>query len=193
MRRTIGWAVVTFFLALPVAGLAQQQGQSVADAARKAREQKKNEPKTAKVFTNDNIPTSGAVSTVGGQPVAPGGAAGATAAGIETPAGPAVKAEQGEKKDEAYWRKKFSEARTKLAQDQKELDILQRELNNLLMQYYPDPNKGLAQQLSRGDNDARQKIADKQKEVEQDKQALSDLEDELRRSGGPPGWSSEQP
>ena len=39
---------------------------SLADAARKSREQKKSE-KPAKVFTNDNIPTSGGISTASAQ------------------------------------------------------------------------------------------------------------------------------
>jgi hypothetical protein len=41
------------------------QQDSLAEAARKAREQKKDAPKTAKVFTNDNLPTQGGISTVG--------------------------------------------------------------------------------------------------------------------------------
>ncbi|HTX16778.1 MAG TPA: hypothetical protein VMD77_15865, partial [Candidatus Baltobacteraceae bacterium] len=43
-----------------------QQQDSLAAAARRAREQKKDEPKAAKVWDNDNIPSSpGTVSVVG--------------------------------------------------------------------------------------------------------------------------------
>ena len=41
------------------------QQDSLAEAARKAREQKKDAPKTSKVFTNDNLPAQGGISTVG--------------------------------------------------------------------------------------------------------------------------------
>src|SRR5580698_9723163 len=40
----------------------------LAAAARKAREQKKDQPKPARVFDNDNIPTQGGVSSVGSAP-----------------------------------------------------------------------------------------------------------------------------
>lgn len=43
---------------------AQPQTESLADAARKAREQKKGS-KPAKVFTNDDLPKAGGISTVG--------------------------------------------------------------------------------------------------------------------------------
>jgi len=49
--------------------LAQQE--SVADAARRARERKKEAPRNVKTFTNDNLPTAGGISTVGGTAGAP--------------------------------------------------------------------------------------------------------------------------
>ena len=54
-------------------------------------------------------------------------------------------------KDEAYWRKQFAEANRKLADDSKELDILQREYNLNQTQYYSDPNAALKQEYSRQD------------------------------------------
>src|SRR5271163_518890 len=42
-----------------------QPAPSLADAARKAREAKKTEPKNTKVFTNDNIPDTGNINVVG--------------------------------------------------------------------------------------------------------------------------------
>ncbi|MBI3668507.1 MAG: hypothetical protein HY237_01805 [Acidobacteria bacterium] len=163
----------------------------MAEAARKAREQKKALPKPAKVFTNDNLPSvSGAVNVVGSAPpaAAPEAVGDKPAATEEQVA----KEKEKETKGEAAWRKRFAEARGRLRTGEKELDIMQRELNLQQQQYYSDPNKALRQQYSRSDiNNLTKAIADKKQEVAQLKQALSDLEDELRRAGGDPGWARE--
>jgi len=46
------------------------------------------------------------------------------------------------------------------------------------------------QQYNRSDiNDHKAKIDAKQKEIDGLKQQLSDMEDELRKAGGDPGWA----
>jgi|SRR5690348_7443074 hypothetical protein len=207
MRNRTWLIAIAAALALPVASLAQQaqssqgaqqsaqppktqtqsqtpQKESLAEAARKAREKDKTAPKAAVVFTNDNIPTSGrGVSVVGAQP-APSKDTGKESTAAES------KAAAGQNNDEAMWRKKFADVRQKVAQDEQELSIMQRELSELNLQYYPDPQKALKQSVDRSDiikkTDA---IAAKQKELDADKQALSDLEDQLRAAGGDPGWA----
>jgi SMC interacting uncharacterized protein involved in chromosome segregation len=78
----------------------------------------------------------------------------------------------------------------KLSTAEKELDVLQRELNKDQVQYYADPQKALTQQYDRSDiNEKTSKIDAKKKEIENLKQQISDLEDELRKSGGDPGWA----
>src|SRR5271163_307701 len=150
-------------------------------AARKAREQKKDQAgaKPARVFNNDNIPTTGGVSAVG-QNTAAGagdGSAGAPAA-ASSAAG------------EAEWRSRFAKLRKKLEQDQAELDIMQRELGVLDVQYYNDPVKSMQQGYSRSDiNEKTEKIEAKKKTIEADQQAIADAEDELQKAGGDSGWA----
>ena len=159
--------------------------QSLGDVARQVRKESKNEPKSAKTFTNDDVEAikAGGISTVGAKPSAPPAQNAATPAKPTTPAEPA--------KGEEYWKKRFSEARQKLALAEKELDIMQRELNLNQMQYYSDPNKSLQQQNNREEiNEKTKKIDDKKAEVAQLKQALVDLTDELRQAGGQPGWAN---
>jgi hypothetical protein len=157
---------------------------SLAEAARKARERHKEEQKTPRVFTNDNIPTSGGISSVGAPP-APAGSA--TPEGTET----GTQAASGSSgSGEKFWRDKFADLRHKLEQDQENLALSQRELGTLNTQFYTDPNKQLQQQLTRGDIDKKTAEIDKAKaQVAADQQALSDAEDDLRKSGGDPGWA----
>ena len=194
MRKAILGALGIVLLAYPLCYGAPQQ-ESVAEAARKAREQKKTQPKHAKVLTNDDLSAMGGVSVIGTPAAPPQKEAAATkaespekkAAAAGKKAGPAE-----EEKGEAYWRKRFADARTKLRDAEKELDILQRELNLKQTQYYSDPTKALQEQYDRREIDTyRQKIADKQKEVDQLRQAYSDLEDELRHASGNPAWGRE--
>jgi len=159
-------------------------------AARKAREQKKDQAgaKPARVFNNDNIPTQGGVSAVGENAAAPDAAAGdAAAAGNgSAPASSGTSAAAGEK----AWRERFARLRKKMEQDQTDLDLLQRELGVLDVQYYNDPVKGMQQGYSRSDiNEKTDKIEAKKKVIEADQQAISDAEEELHRAGGDPGWA----
>lgn len=158
------------------------------EAARKAREAQKNAPKASAVFTNDNIPTTpGAVSVVGSTAEAADRSSASSEKNLA-----AGQPGSSAKNDEATWRKKFADARQKLAQDQTELSVLQRESDQLQLQYYPDPTKALMQSVDRSDIIKKQKaIDDKKKEIDADQQAISALESELRKAGGDPGWARE--
>jgi hypothetical protein len=162
------------------AGSTQQE--SLADAARRAREQKKDTPKQAKVVTNDNIPKEGGISAVGEEPPA--------AENAENAPADTAKPDKAATSDEKKWRDRFEKLRHKLEQDQADLDVMQRELGVLDLQYYNDPVKAMQQGLTRGDiNEKTAKITAKQKEIDADKQAISDAEDDLRQAGGDPGWA----
>jgi chromosome segregation ATPase len=170
----------------------QQTGDAVADAARKARDDKKTAPKTKKVYTEDDIsrkhndtPSQSASST--NQP-SDANAANAPASGDN--ASGAAPADD-KKNDEATWRRRFKEMHTKIADAEKELDILQRETEKALIQYSTDPQKALFEQNSRKEvNENRAKIEAKKQEIDQLKKSLSDMEDELRKAGGDPGWAN---
>jgi chromosome segregation ATPase len=174
------------------AGLATQAQQSpdpqssdpVADAARKARAEKQAAAKPKKVYTDDdfaskkNVPATPSANTGGDQASATDATAATDAAALNDP------------KSEAYWRKRFRTVREKLDNSEKELDVLQRELNKDQVQYYSDPQKALMQQYDRKDiNDKTAKVDAKKKEIEDLKKQLSDMEDELRKAGGDPGWA----
>jgi hypothetical protein len=202
MRRALWLAAVAAITLFPASGLCQQDQQtsvppaqpaakqedSLAAAARRSREQKKEASKPARVFDNDNIPTHGGISSVGNAttpdagnpPAVTEAVTSATAAGGAKTAGG----------DEKSWRKRFADLRRKLEADQQELEILQRELGVLDVQNYSDPMKGMQQSLTRSEiNEKTAKIEAKKKQIAADQQAISDAEDELRKSGGNSGWA----
>ena len=192
MRRDSLLRMATLLALAGFAGFATQAQQSpdpqssdpVADAARKARAEKQAAAKPKKVYTDDdfaskkNVPATPAASAAGDQASATDATAATDAAALNDP------------KSEAYWRKRFRTVRDKLDNAEKELDVLQRELNKDQVQYYSDPQKALMQQYDRKDiNDKTAKVDAKKKEIEDLKKQLSDMEDELRKAGGDPGWA----
>ena len=75
---------VNSVFARPPQSLQYQDDQNVVDAARRAREQKKEQPKTAKVWDNDSIPKKpGEVSVIGQTPAAAEGDDSAAGAGAK--------------------------------------------------------------------------------------------------------------
>jgi len=200
LRRVLGLA----FLAVLVCVHARAQqdnaqqsnsGDPVADAARKARAQKKDTPKPKKVITDDDLVTKKSdISVVGTAPPQTDQAAQAnpsTAKPGEVKS--AEKDKDKEKEDpnsETAWRRRFAALRTRIATAEQELDILQREENKAEIQYYPDPNKAMKEQYSREEiNKKAAKIEAKKKEVADLHQQWTDLEDQLQKSGGDPGWA----
>ena len=97
-----------------------------------------------------------------------------------------------DEKAEPYWRKKFAALDYQIRTAQAELDILQREHNLGLVQYYPNPATAMKESVTRKEiNEHRKAIADKKKELAELKKQRDDLEDALRHAGGPAGWARE--
>jgi len=195
-RNGAAWAgsalMALAFAAIPAAARAQQQsdpqqstGDAVADAARKAREKRKDATKPAKVYTDEDVRHSVPSDTsTDAKPADESTGKNPDAQGKD------AKGKPGES-EESKWRKQFQDAHTDLARMEKELDILQREGNKAQLQYYSDPQKAMKEQYTRQEiNENDTKIAAKKKEIEQQKQKISDMEDALRKAGGDPGWAN---
>jgi len=194
----LGLCVAAFANYAKDQGSPQQTGDPVADAARRAREekQKKDAQKAKKVYTDDDI-----------KPAAPdkpeiqnASAAGATTGGTDSHAAGGAEAADAQKpgnadqkedpNSEKAWRKRFAAQHEKIAKAEKELDILQRELQKSSVQYYADPTKAMNEQNNRKEiSDKTAKIDAKKQELVQLRQQLDDMEAELRKAGGDPGWA----
>ena len=187
-----GWASV----AAAQGTTSQSQEPSLGDAARKARTEKQSQQPAKQVWTDENLPKNprevpAAAAT--GEGTAEG-ATGEKAA--DKSAGAAGDDAKKSAELEAKWREKFGIAHKKLDDDQKDLDLMQREYNMKRQQYYSDPNTAMREQYNnyaggRGPEleDLQKKMDAKKADIEKDRQAISDLEDQLRKEGLPPGWS----
>ena len=151
--------------------------QTVADAARKERERQRRLHSTV-VIVNGATTTAAASSSTTTTAAKPPAAV--------TPAGPV----DNKGRDEKYWRKQFGDARATLkkAQDNAALlDLKIKDLNTQLLRQSDIYNREY--RLGPEIADTQKQLDDAQKQAEDAKKRISDLEDDLRKSGGPAGWA----
>jgi len=187
--RTVLVAMLSFAL-LPAARPQSQESDSVAEAARRAREQKKAKAnKPAKVITDDTfeVKKEDVQSATAEVPKLPGTNAptsGANAA--PAPSGNAANA-SGAAKDERL-KKELADLQERLKTALTDLDLLRRENRLDSDTFYSKPDYGSDAAGKQKLEDEKQRIADKQQEVENMKAKIADLEKSLGSSS-----SSSQP
>ncbi len=193
MRKATG--ILTLILLAAGVAWAQNVPPDLAEAARKARADRAKMAGKVPMFTNDNLPRAGGLSIAG--PIAVAGAKpGGEGATAEGEGGASAEQTDKEKKcDEPCWRGKFAEKRKQIKDAEAEVDVLQREYNLARTQYYQDPNAAMREQYSNNTSGGRQlqdllnRINNKKADIDRMKQELGALEDDLRKSGGQPGWA----
>ncbi len=166
-------------------------GQSLAELARQQRARKAQQGKAVKVLTNDQLsrPSSSRPATRAAEAQKPEGEEQMDAADT-TEAGTAESAREERARLEKEYRAKFEQLREELSFEERKLDVMQRELNLMQVQYYSDPNVAMREQHERGEINQRMQDLEAQKAaVEQKKAAITALEEGLRREGLPVGWS----
>jgi hypothetical protein len=184
MRSRTAHRITAFGLALGLAlhaGAVLAQQPSLAELARKEQERKKAlKAVPSKVYSDKDLPKSSAAPPVASA-VPP-----ATATPI--PAEPKPAEEKKDERDETYWRNRVTQARESLRRAEAFAEALQSRINALS-----------ADVVNRDDPYQRAKIADDrvkaiaelqrvQTEIEQSKKAITDIEEEARQAGVPPGW-----
>ena len=161
-----------------------QSDQSVADAARRAREQKKAAAKPTAVITNDTLEPQGSKASAVPVSPAPGSetnAAVTAPSGGEKPASDsnAPAAAQPAPEDQAAQQAEIDALKREILEKQKELDLAQRTLNLANDDFYSKPD------FSK-DTDGKAKLDGMKGEVDQIKDALDQLKAKL-----PPGVTLE--
>ena len=162
----------------PAAALAQSQDdQSVADAARRSRDQKKPPAKPAKVITNEDIkpaPQAGPATSpspdAAAAPAAPASSASATAA----PAGAAGTTPAGDAKDQKE-SKEVTELKAQIKKALDDLNLVLREQTLENDKYYSNPDSAHNTAGKAKLDDLIQEAIDKQRILDQLKVHLAEL------------------
>jgi hypothetical protein len=193
-RFNLGILILTGLLT----GAAAAQTDSLADAARKHKEQQAGKPAAAKVYTNDNLPATETISTVGeapaeaAAPASPDGAQASTDASAATPKDGAKPAEEGKGRQKTWedWRDKIQKQKAAAEQMQKDNDEVERQYKLTTGNYYNSAQQRLYDGAAMAKEDAAYKDQMEQKKnaMEAAKQKIEDLQEEARRAGVPSGY-----
>ena len=163
-------------------------GQSLAAVARKEEARRKQLKQPSKVISNKDLRQGDTAP----RPVAQAPAA--TAPSATDPAsadapGDKPLDEAGQRdKDEQAWRQKMADARLALERSQMYADALQSKINALWTDFTARDDPAQRAQL---EIERKRALAEQERvngEIEAQKKAISDLEEEARKAGVPPGW-----
>jgi len=158
------------------------QAQSLAQIARQERERQKGQATTVLVINGSTTATLNPGNTA-----VTSATTGATtdAAKPAAPTGPT----DSKGRDEKYWRGVFDKARTDLKRAEDRMKLIDLKMNDLSSQLLRE-SVYVNELTLRSEIDktkSQQVIA--QKDLADSQQRIKDLEEELRRSGGLPGWA----
>jgi hypothetical protein len=208
MKRSYIWMMLVAAVAMAASTLAAAQTptqtQSLGDYAR-AMKKAKSAPdaKTAaKVYDNDNLPATTAISVVGDsksdassddkksdEKDAATDPDGSTKKDEKKPANPLKPGQSAEERQKALkeWQDKMSAQKDKIGLLSRELEVLQREQQIKAAEFYANTARRTQNPNGFVDDDAKYKkqITDKQKQLDDATNKLSDMQDEARKSGAP--------
>jgi hypothetical protein len=163
----------------------EARAQTLADFARMERQRQQGS--TSRVYTNDNIASSAGVTPEAVPPVSDQQPA--ETAEVEAkaqPSGPLDNKGRGEQ----YWRNAFTDARTELKRAEDLGQVLENGRSELNTQLLRQSNVFNADVVIRTQITAIEvRLADTRKQADAARQKIADLEEELRRSNGLPGWA----
>jgi len=175
-----------------VATVQNNQEQSLGSYARAVR---KNKQPGVKQFDNDNLPKSDKISVVGDSSPS----ASTSTDSQDDAQAPAASANQDkpkvmpgqtqEQRQQVYdqWQQKINDQQNQINAMAHELDLDQREYRLRAAAFYADAGNRLRNEAEwdKEDADYKQKLADKQKAVDDAKQKLSDMQEDARKAGVP--------
>src|SRR5579872_5817912 len=202
IRLGIALALSTVLLSLAAGAQSSSQApeqSSLGAYARKVHKDSDTAKPKPKVFDNDNLPKDDKLSIVGQPPAtstadatatdASKAAASAATADAKT-AAPAKPADDEQAKKQAVWKswqEKLSGQKEQIDLVSRELDVTQREYQLRAAAIYADTGNRLRNQAQWDKQDAeyKQKIADKEKALEDAKQKLTDMQEDARKAGVP--------
>ncbi len=185
MKRLITIAVTVVVASMPATVAAQASSTvSLAEIARKEEARRKTARKATKVFTNANLSGDGGVPS---RPAASQEVAGAPDEPT-IPLSPEPPPDPGEAKDQAYWQKRISDARTTLTRTQTFADAMQSKINALRTDFTSRDDRVAREKIQVDLNNALAELDRLRKEMDVQTKAIAAIEDEARRANVPSGW-----
>ena len=194
-------------LMLVVVSAVSAGAQSLGEVARKEAERRKTVKTPGKTYTNDQLksdgrdvapvpvpspPADSATAPAAGGPVT-GGAPAAGSGSAKAGADAAKQKDQAaaapaDVKDEAYWRSRLQSEREALSRAQMFSDALQSRINGLSTDFTARDDPAARAAIGADRQKSLDELQRLKKEIEEHTKALTDIQDEARRSGAPAGW-----
>jgi hypothetical protein len=183
-RRTMPTLRFSFALILLLVFAASAGAQSLADVARREDARRKQVRKPSRVLTNKDLKPSETPSP----PPPPAEAQAPAKTDAAAPAEPEVTDEEKRQKDEQAWRQRMTDSRQALERSQMYLDALQSKVNALWADFTARDDPAQRGKIQTERQKALAEFDRVKSEIEANKKAVDDLEEEARRAGVPAGW-----
>lgn len=184
MKRCIAGVVAAALAVLSTVTRLAAQNQPLGDVARKEEARRKEVKQPSKVITNKDL----SAAPDAGVPVASPPAVSEPKAenkadknaDKEKPAEPT--------KDKTYWAGRKKELEAQLDRDETFADALQTKINSLTADFSARDDPAQRAVIGRDRQKSIAELDRLKKAIQDDKKALTDLDEEARRAGVPPGW-----
>jgi hypothetical protein len=179
-------ALVTALVVATTAAVLSAQG--LASVAKQEEDRRKSVKTAGKVYTNGSLKADITASVPATPPSTNGSAAtpSTQVPSVNLPAGDAPAA--GEVKDEAHWRSRITAARSALERSRIFSDALQSRINALNTDIANRADPAQRAQLELERQRALAEMDRVKKEIADQTKAITDIEEEARKAGVPPGW-----
>jgi len=183
-----------------VGAAASLHAQSLGDVAKKEEERRKATAPAAKTYTNKDlapVPAPSVEASAKDSDKADAGkldkaekpAAKDDKADSDKAADKATdKAAGGSAKDQKYWKERIDAARLALERDSGYLDAMQTRVNALTTDFVNRDDPAQRGIIERDRQRALTELDRLKKQIVDDQKAITDIEEEARRAGVPPGW-----
>jgi hypothetical protein len=186
MRPLLKTCLVSTLVVLGLTAVAYPvRAQGLGDVARKEEERRKEVKNPGKVYTNKDL---GSVFESSPGTLSAPGPAPAAADAKETPAKADEGKESGPKKDQAYWSGRKKDLQSKVETDQTLSEALQSRVNALTTDFVNRDDPIQRASIERDRQKALSELERVKKSITDGKKALTDLDEEARKAGVPPGW-----
>jgi hypothetical protein len=170
--------------------------QSLGELAKKEQERKKTVPPASKTYTNDDLkkipapppPAAGGDSSAKAGDAKKSDDAAAKPGDPAKPADAVAKPGEEKPKDEAYWRARMTSIREDLRRNEMVRDALQVRINSLSADFAGRDDPFQRARIADERQKALAELARLTADIEKTNKLISDLEEEARRAGVPPGW-----